>query len=144
MAARVAAITAIAGCSYSTLDDAVGSNIVSTEVVVAPSAPDALATINATVHLVALSRAEHEIAVDYVALEPPTGEHRLDLASSPTTPFWIHPNGNVNIDFVNAGTTNAELTSLCGQTVNILANFTFLDDARGGARADAPVSISCP
>ena len=133
---------ALAGCS--SLDNSVGTNVVSTEVGVARSAPAALATVKATVHLTALSRADHDVAVNYAALEPATGELRLDLAPSPASPFSIHANEDMNVLFVNVGTTNGELASLCGQTMNFYASFTFLDDPRDGAIADGPVVIACP
>ncbi|MGE0548854.1 MAG: hypothetical protein AB7O24_20435 [Kofleriaceae bacterium] len=134
-------LLALAGCS--SLDDSVGTDVVTTEIAVTAGAPDALATITATVELTALSRAEHEIAVDSAALRLPTGELPLDLETSPSTPFLIHANESATIRFTNVSTTNAELLSLCGQTVGFFVQFEFLDDQDEATAASSGVTVSC-
>lgn len=139
-------VLALAGCS--SLDEGVSVDVVQATIAVTPASPDTLATADLTLHLAALSRANHEIALDRVALEPPGATEETDLAVAAFAPFWIHANESKDLSLANAGTTNGELSASCGMTANLFVYLTFLDASSGthteGTWTGTSVAIACP
>jgi hypothetical protein len=127
------ALLALTGCS--SLDDEVGIAVTGT-ITVQPSEPDSLATVQLDVVMSALSRADHELALDHVTI----GD--TELAMAPFTPFYIHANESADRSLANAGTTNAELAGLCGQTATVTVFLSYLDGG-DGTFASTPVAIAC-
>lgn len=139
-------LVALAGCS--SLDEAVSVDVAQATIAVAPASPDSLATTDLSLHLTALSRADHELALDRVALEPPGATEETELAVAAFAPFWIHANESKDLSLANAGTTNRELSAFCGETANLFVYVTFLDASSGthteGTWTGTSVAIACP
>jgi hypothetical protein len=123
-------------------------DVASATIALQPSAPDALAQIDLGVRLVARSRADHEVALDRVTLEQSSTAFAMDLAIAGFTPFWIHSSESAEVNLANAGTTNAELASLCGETATVFVYLDYPDTITGmkeqGGWSQTAVAIACP
>jgi len=139
-------LVALAGCS--SLDESISVGVTQATIAVTPGSPDSLATVELTLHLDALSRANHELALDRVSLAPPGATVETDLAFAAFAPFWIHANEAKDLSLANAGTTNGELSAFCGDTANLFVFLTFLDESSDthtvGPWTGTSVAIACP
>ena len=127
--------------------EGVSVDVISATISLQPSALDSLATVDLAVRMVAKSRADHELALDRVTLEEPSANFAKDLALASFVPFWIHDGESTEVRLTNAGTTNAELASLCNQTASLVLYINYLDTISGtkseGTWSVAPVMIIC-
>jgi hypothetical protein len=142
------AVAIMTGCS--SFDYEVDPAIVQAHITVHPTAPTQLATIGVTIQLVAGSRADRSVALDHVALrQTPNNtipDIPLDLAFAGAQQVAIHPGEQIPVDLVNVGTTNADLTPLCGATFDVVVFINYVDDptqASGNARM-TELTIACP
>jgi hypothetical protein len=136
---------AMTGCS--SFDDDVFPHVVTATVTTVPSQPDSLAAVNITLRIEAGPSAERRVALGRVSLEQQSDqafvrELALVFPDEPTLAF--HANEARTVDLVNLGTTNADLTPLCGEAFQLSVLLDYPDSASewtgGGASS---VAITC-
>jgi len=128
----VATIATAAACSN--VDDEVVPDVVEATIAVDRSAPHELAMVDVSLRLIAGSRAYHTIELWDAWLMQPTRDvssYRLKLAL-PDGSIDLDPDEERVVDLVNVGTTNAYLTPLCLQAVDVSVNIRYLDDPTHG------------
>lgn len=141
----VALIALAAACSN--LDDEVVPDVVEAELAVDRSAPGELAMVDVSLRLTAGPQADRTIELWDVWLLQPTRDvssYRLKLAL-PGGSLDFDPDEQRVVDLVNVGTTNADLTPLCHQAVDVFVNIRYLDEPMVGFADVEPrrVTIAC-
>jgi hypothetical protein len=141
------AMLATTGCS--SFDDDVFPHVANATVTAVPAEPDSLAAMDISLRIVAGPRAEHEVALERVSLERPTGSRvrDLDLAFPDTATLVFHAGDEMTVGLVNVGTTNGELTPLCGQTLDLAVLLDYPDTVSDGVAewtgGGGTVAIAC-
>jgi hypothetical protein len=140
-------VATITTAACSNLDHEVVPDVVSAKLAIDRSTPDELAMVDITLELTAGSEADRTIELWDVWLMQPTrdvSEFQLKLAL-PGGTLDFEPDQQRVVDLVNVGTTNAHLTPLCQEVVDLYVTIRYLDDEMNGFGDVEPlrVTIDC-
>jgi hypothetical protein len=139
-----------AGCSYSSLDDEILPELLHAEVFVDPAMPAATATLDVRLELRGGPTASADAVIDRIVLEDPAlvGDEAdlVELALGFPASFdpYIGASQTKVVDLENRGTTNAELSDLCGTALTLRLYLADLDEPDAWWLAAHPVTVACP